>query len=221
MKHLNIDESLHEYIVDKSVNEHPAQKALREYTMTMPTARMQISPVQGQFMWFLVKLTHAKKILELGTFTGYSALTMSLALPKDGQLITCDINHDWTEIASKYWKQANISEKITLKLGPAIDSLNQLLNEGHQQSFDMIFIDADKSNYIEYYKLALELIHPNGIILIDNVLWDGKVVDESETGKQTRTIRQLNDMVGRDARVESALVPIADGILMIKPKAIS
>lgn len=218
MKHLNMTESLHEYIIDKGVSELPAQKSLREHTSEMPMSRMQISPVQGQFMQFLVRLLQAKKILELGTFTGYSALTMSLALPEDGKLITCDINDEWTQIAKPYWQEAKQDHKIELKLGSALETLQELINDGHSQTFDLIFIDADKSNYLHYYELAFKLIKPEGVILVDNVLWDGKVVDESETGSQTRTIRDLNDKIQSDNRVDSTLVPIADGLFMIRRK---
>ena len=219
MKHLNMTDSLHEYIIEKGVKELPVQRSLRAHTAKMPMSRMQISPIQGQFMQFLVRMLQAKKILELGTFTGYSALTMSLALPDDGQLITCDINDEWTQIAKPYWEEAQQDHKIELKLGSALETLQKLIDEGHGQTFDLIFIDADKSNYLHYYELALKLIKPGGVILVDNVLWDGKVIDESETGSQTRTIRQLNDKIQSDNRVDSTLIPISDGLFMIRTKA--
>lgn len=220
MKHLNITPALHDYILDKSLREHPSQVKLREQTATMSLAKMQVSPIQAQFMQMLIRLMGAKKILELGTFTGYSALSMALALPEDGKLITCDINDEWTKIAHPYWKESRQDKKIELRLAPALDSLQQLLNEGYKQQFDLIFIDADKTNYVEYYELGLKLIKPKGVILIDNVLWDGKVIDDTQVGGQTREIRRLNNLLKEDQRVHVSLLPIADGLFLVQPKII-
>ncbi|WP_028387571.1 class I SAM-dependent methyltransferase [Legionella fairfieldensis] len=217
MKQLNITPPLYNYMLDISLREAPALKALREETATMALAHMQVAPEQAQFMQFLLKLLGARKVLELGTFTGYSALAMALALPEDGQLITCDINTEWTSKAHRFWHEAGQDKKIQLRLAPALDSLHHLLEEGHQHSFDFIFIDADKTNYLNYYELALQLVSPRGLIAIDNIFWDGKVIDEQETGGQTREIRRLNAFIKQDKRVEVSLLAIADGLFLIKP----
>ncbi len=204
-------------MLDVSVREHPALKALRDETGKLALANMQISPDQAQFMQFLVRLIQARKVLELGTFTGYSALAMSLALPDDGELITCDINSEWTNVAHPFWQQAGQANKIKLRLGPALDSMEALLTEGYGHQFDFIFIDADKTNYLKYYELALQLVSPTGLIAVDNVFWDGKVIDETVNDGQTREIRRLNDMIRHDDRVDTSLLAIADGIFLIKP----
>jgi predicted O-methyltransferase YrrM len=218
MKHLNLNPKLHQYIMDVSVKEHPILKELREDTSTHPLAIMQIAPEQGQFFQFLIHLIQAEKVLELGTFTGYSTLAIAMALPEHGKIITCDLSEEWTKNAHPFWNKAEQQNKIELKLGPALQSLEQLVNEGHSNSFDFIFIDADKTNYVAYYEYALQLLKPHGLIAIDNVLWEGKVVDEQESGGQTREIRRLNSIIKNDSRVFSCLLPIADGIFMVQRK---
>lgn len=218
MRHLHLTTDLYEYMLDKSLREHPVLKSLREDTASMELAHMQIVPEQAQFMQFLLKLTRAKNVLELGTFTGYSALAMALALPEDGQVITCDINKEWTKKAPQFWCEAQQEKKINLRMGPALETLYSLLNEGWEHRFDFIFIDADKTNYLNYYELALKLINPQGLIAIDNVLWDGKVIDPNETRGQTREIRKLNDLIKNDQRVFISLLPIADGLFLIQPQ---
>lgn len=219
IKQLNLTPDLYQYMLDISLREHPALHALREETNKMPLAMMQVSPEQAQFMQFLIRLVRAKKILEIGTFTGYSALAMALALPQDGHLITCDINTEWTNKAHPYWQQAGQESKIELRIGKALQTIDQLLMTGHAKSFDFIFIDADKTNYVNYYEKALQLITPQGIIAIDNVFWDGKVIDESVIGGQTREIRKLNDIIKHDQRVDTSLLAIADGLFLIQLKA--
>jgi predicted O-methyltransferase YrrM len=218
MKHLILTPALYDYMLDVSLQEHPILKALRDDTAKMPLAIMQIAPEQAQFMQFLIRLINAKKILELGTFTGYSALAMALALPEDGQLITCDINSEWTRDAPVFWQQAKQEMKIDLRLAPALETLHQLLEEGHAHSFDFIFIDADKTNYVNYYELALQLLNPSGLIAIDNVLWEGKVIDPQEVRGQTREIRKLNALIKQDSRVHTSMLPIADGLFLIQLK---
>ncbi|MCW8399772.1 class I SAM-dependent methyltransferase [Legionella sp. PATHC038] len=217
MKHLNLTSELYEYMLDKSLREHPSLTGLRKLTSTMELANMQVAPEQAQFMQLLLRLLRAKNVLELGTFTGYSALAMSLVLPDDGKLITCDINSEWTSKAHPFWKEAQQDHKIELRLGRALDTLHNLLNEGWEQKFDFIFIDADKTNYVHYYELALKLIQPKGLIAIDNIFWDGKVIDENELGGQTREIRKLNDLIKNDERVFVSLLPIADGLFLVQP----
>jgi predicted O-methyltransferase YrrM len=218
MKQLPMTQALYEYLLDVSLREHPVLEALRQDTASMERAAMQVSPEQGQFLQFLLRVIQAKTVLELGTFTGYSALAMSLALPDDGTLITCDISAQWTKNAHHFWKIANQDHKIQLRLGPALESMYALLNEGKEQQFDFIFIDADKTNYLHYYELALKLISPNGLIAIDNIFWDGKVIDPEETGAQTREIKKLNAFIKQDERVFISLLPIADGLFLVQPK---
>lgn len=218
MKHLSLTPELYEYILDKSLREHPVLKALREDTSRLELARMQVSPEQAQFMQFLLKLTGAKKVLELGTFTGYSALAMALALPEDGELITCDLSETWTSKAHSFWHDAGQAQKIKLRLGPALESMYALINDGYAGQFDFVFIDADKTNYINYYELALQLIKPEGFIAIDNVLWEGNVINPQDTSAQTREIRKLNDLIKHDQRVFVSLLPIADGLFLVKRK---
>lgn len=217
MKQPHLTSALYNYMLDVSLREHPVLCALRKETSKMQLATMQSSPEQAQFMQFLIRLIRAKKILELGTFTGYSALAMALALPDDGQLITCDINTEWTANAPQYWQQAGQDKKIELRIGPALTTLNQLLTS-ETGSFDFIFIDADKTNYVNYYELALQLISPHGLIAIDNVFWDGKVIDANENGAQTREIRKLNELIKHDKRVDTSLLAIADGLFLVQLK---
>ncbi len=217
MKHLQLTPALYDYMLDVSLREHPVLTALREATSTMELANMQVAPEQAQFMQMLLRLIGAKKVLELGTFTGYSALAMSLALPEDGTLITCDLSKEWTSKAHSFWKEAKQDHKIELKLAPALETLYALLNDGWAQQFDFIFIDADKTNYVHYYELALKLIRPHGLIAIDNVLWEGKVVEANEIGAQTREIRKLNTLIKNDPRVTVSLLPIADGLFLVQP----
>ena len=207
-------------MLDVSLHEHPALRALREETASMPLAIMQVAPEQAQFMQMLIRLIQAKTVLELGTFTGYSALAMALALPDNGTLITCDINSEWTHRAPLFWRQANQEKKIELRLAPALDTLNQLLDDGLSHSFDFIFIDADKTNYVNYYELAMQLISPRGLIAIDNVFWESKVIDPLETGGQTREIRKLNELLKQDNRVYTSLLPISDGLFLVQPRKI-
>lgn len=218
MKHLNLTPALYDYLLKTSLREHPVLQALREETDKHPLAVMQVAPEQAQFMQFLIKLIRAKKVLELGTFTGYSALAMALALPDDGQLITCDINQEWTSKAPFFWKKAQQDKKIELRLAPALDTLDKLLSTGYQHQFDFIFIDADKTNYMTYYEQALKLVSPHGLIAIDNVFWGGDVIDASNSNAQTREIRKLNAHIQQDTRVDISMLAIADGLFLIQPK---
>ena len=218
MKQPNLTSELYNYMLDVSLREHPVLRALRDETANMQLAHMQVSPEQAQFMQLLIRLVRAKKIIELGTFTGYSALAMALALPDDGQLITCDINTEWTANASQYWREAGQEKKIELRLGPALKTLEQLLADGEAGTFDFIFIDADKTNYVNYYEQALQLVSPHGLIAIDNVFWEGKVIDSNEIGAQTREIRKLNELIKQDHRVDISLLAIADGLFLVQLK---
>lgn len=218
MKHLPMTQQLYDYMLDKSLHEHPVLEALRKETSKMELANMQVAPEQAQFMQFLLRLIRAENVLELGTFTGYSALAMSLALPDHGRLITCDISERWTKDTSHYWQEAQQAHKIQLRIGPALESMYALLNEGWQEKFDFIFIDADKTNYLSYYDVALKLLNPRGLIAIDNVFWDGQVVDPYDTSAQTRDIKKLNDLIKHDERVFVSMLPIADGLFLVQRK---
>jgi len=206
---------LYDYMLHVSLREHPVLTALRHATAYLRLSHMQIAPEQAQFMQFLIQLSGAKHVLELGTFTGYSALAMALALPHNGKLITCDINPEWTQHAIPFWQQAGMSEKIDLRIAPARSTLERLIKAQH--TFDFIFIDADKTNYVHYYECALKLVSPNGVIMIDNVFWDGHVVDGNDNRAQTREIRKLNALIQHDTRVTTSLLPIADGVFLIRP----
>lgn len=219
MKQLTLTPDLYQYLLDISLREDPVLRSLREETAKMPLAGMQVAPEQAQFMQWLLRLIDASLVLELGTFTGYSALAMAMALPDDAQLITCDINTEWTNKALPYWQQAKQDKKIQLRIAPALTSMHDLLKEGYSQRFDFIFIDADKTNYLNYYELALQLLNPRGIIAIDNIFWGGNVIDEQDSSGQTREIRRLNEFIKQDERVDISLLAIADGLFLIRPRA--
>jgi predicted O-methyltransferase YrrM len=179
---------------------------------------MQISPEQGQFMALLIELLGAKKTLEVGVFTGYSALWVALTLPAEGQLVACDINPEWTSIAQRYWQRAGVANKIDLRLGPAIQTLDQLIEAGEAGSFDFAFIDAEKTEYEDYYQRALELIRPGGLIAVDNVLRNGRVIDPSFTDEDTGAIRTFNSARLHDEQVTLSMIPIADGLTLARKR---
>lgn len=218
MKHLNLTEPLYQYMLDVSLDAHPTLHALREKTANLPMHIMQVAPEQAQFMQLMLRMLNAKKVLELGTFTGYSALAMALALPDDGELITCDVSTEWTDIAKPFWAEAGVTDKITLKLGDAKTTLANLLEHQAAGTFDFIFIDADKANYSDYYEAALKLIAPGGVIAIDNVLWKGEIINPLDTRTQTRAIQALNQTIKQDERVHKSLLPIADGLFLVQKK---
>jgi predicted O-methyltransferase YrrM len=208
-------ETLADYIQSISLREPDILKQLREETAKLSMARMQISPEQGQLMALLVQLMGAKKTLEIGVFTGYSALAVALALPVDGKLIACEISGEYTAIAKDFWGRAGVSEKIDLRIAPALETLEKLIAEGEAESFDLAFIDADKRNYENYYERALTLLRHGGLILIDNVLWSGKVIDPTITDKQTQAIREFNQKLHQDSRINLSVVAIADGLTLV------
>lgn len=216
MKGTSVTPELYQYMLDISLREHPVLTELRDKTAHLPLAHMQISPDQAQFMQFLIRLIGAKSILELGTYTGYSALAMALALPTDGRLITCDINNANASKAPAFWEKANQEKKIQLRIQPGLNCLKELIEEGYQHSFDFIFIDADKTNYLNYYELSLSLLSPKGILAIDNIFWNGKVIDREDSRSQTRCIRELNQLIKQDQRIDLSLLTIADGLFLIR-----
>jgi predicted O-methyltransferase YrrM len=209
-----LDASLYDYYQAIAFREPDILKELRQATSQLPMANMQIAPEQGQFMALLVQLTGARKILEIGVFTGYSSLALALALPPQGRVMGCEISAEYAAIARQFWQKAGVSEKIDVLLGPAVTSLEQLLANGEQESFDLAFIDANKSDYDQYYELSLQLVRPGGLILIDNVLWYGKVADETVQDKATQSIRHLNAKLHQDLRISLSLVPIGDGLTL-------
>ncbi len=211
---LGLSDSLSNYIKSISVREPEVLVKLREETGKLPGAIMQIAPEQGQFMSLLVQLLAVKKTLDIGVFTGYSSLVVALALPDDGKVVACDIDKNCTEIASRYWQEAGVSHKIDLRLAPALETLEQLITEGETNSFDFAFIDADKRNYDNYYEQCLKLIRPGGLIAIDNVLWSGRVADPSNSDQRTIAIREFNEKLHQDSRVQISLVPLADGLTL-------
>ncbi len=213
---LNLDEALYQYLLSVSLREAPLLQALREETAADPMHNMQIAPEQGQFMSLLAKLIGARRCIEVGVFTGYSSLAVGLALPDDGEIIACDVSEEWTRVARKYWKEAGIAERIDLRLAPADETLGKLLDQGQAESFDFAFIDADKKNYRVYYDLLIELIRPGGLITVDNVLWGGSVIDKEKQDEDTVAIREFNEFLAGDQRVEISLVPIGDGLTLAR-----
>lgn len=213
-KILPLTEQLNDYVVSISRREVDVLRRLREEVARHPQAQMQISPEQGQFMALLVQLMGAKRTLEVGVFTGYSSLCTALALPADGKIIACDISEEYTEIARRYWMEAGVADKITLRLGPARATLDELLTAGQAETFDFAFIDADKENYANYYEQALRLVRVGGLIMIDNVLWKGRVADPANQERDTVAIRILNEKLHRDERISLSLVSFADGITL-------
>jgi predicted O-methyltransferase YrrM len=217
---LSIDDRVYDYLLSVSLRETDLLKQLREETAGIQYSEMQISPEQGQFMAILIKLIGARRAIEIGTFTGYSSICLANALPDDGELICCDDSEEWTEMARKYWKLAGLEGKINFKLGNALDTLQQLIDDGQAGSFDFVFIDADKQSYQQYYELSLTLLRDGGLMAVDNTLWSGDVADPENTAPGTRAIRQFNDMVRDDKRVDISLVTIGDGLTLVrKPMA--
>ena len=209
-----ITESIYQYLCDHSLREDPILKDLRDHTYDMEERAMQIAPEQGQFMQMLVKLIGAKNTIEVGVFTGYSSLAIALALPEDGRIVACDVNPKYTSVAKNLGVSAGVREKIDLRIGPAKDTLLELINAGLTGTFDFAFIDADKINYDHYYELCLQLIRPGGLITVDNVLWGGAVSDDAINDVDTNSIRALNDKLHQDERIDLSLVPVGDGLTL-------
>ncbi|MGK7889027.1 MAG: O-methyltransferase [Leptolyngbyaceae cyanobacterium] len=211
---LHLNNALYAYLLSVSLRESEELQQLRQEMTTHHMGQMQIAPEQGQFMAWLLQLMGAKRVLEIGVFTGYSSLWMAAALPADGRIVACDVSEEYTAIARKYWSLANVDHQIDLRIAPALETLDTLLAEGQANTFDFAFIDADKSNYGEYYERSLQLVRPGGVIALDNVLWSGRVADPNDTQKRTRTIRALNQTIHQDERVSVSLLPIADGLTL-------
>jgi predicted O-methyltransferase YrrM len=215
---LQMTDRLYDYLLAASLREPPLLAELRAETAKLPMAVMQISPEQGQFMAFLVETIGARRTVEVGTFTGYSALCVALALPAGGKVIACDISEEYTAVGRRYWSRAGVADKIDLHLAPALETLGRLLAEGGAGSIDFAFIDADKREYDGYYEAVLKLLRSGGIIAIDNVLWDGAVADPTKQDDDTRAIRALNEKLKADSRVSLSLVPIGDGLTLARKR---
>jgi predicted O-methyltransferase YrrM len=216
---INLDEHLYQYLLDTSLREHPVLTELRAATAGHPRAGMQISPEQGQFMALLIKLIGARRTLEIGVFTGYSSLAVALALPSDGTILACDVSAEFTDIGRPYWDKAGVADKIDLRIAPATDTLDALLDEGYAGTFDFAFIDADKNNYDAYYERCLALMRPGGVIAFDNVLWDGLVAHPAKTGDaDTAALQALNIKLHRDERIDLSMLPIGDGLSLARKR---
>ena len=218
-KTLKLDATLYEYLCRVSLREPAVLSELRAETAALPMAMMQIAPEQGQFMSLLARICGARKALEIGVFTGYSSLSVALAMPADGRLIACDVNAEWTAIARRYWARAGVAEKIELHLAPALATLDSLLASGHAGSIDFTFIDADKSNYQDYFERALALSREGALILVDNVLWSGKVASPAAAGDDdTAALQAFNERLHYDDRVDLAMLAVADGLTIVRKR---
>ena len=213
-----IDPVMQNYILQNSPPEHPVLQHLREETRKMPRAQMQIAPEQGCFLQFLVKLTGAKRVLEIGTFTGYSSLAMALALPDDGKIVTCDMSADWSNMAVAAWKRADVDQKVELRLGAAVGTLQTMQREGLGGTFDMAFIDANKEDYDSYYEACMILVRKGGLIVLDNMFREGRVADPSIKDTSVTSINELNGKIAKDERGDRALVPVGDGMMMVRDR---
>lgn len=213
-----IPETLEPYIESAWSRESDVLKELRAETAPMEQAGMQIGPDQGQFMAFMIRSIGARKCLEVGVFTGYSSTAVALALPEDGKLVACDVSEEYTSVARRYWAKAGVEDKIDLRLGPAVDTLDAMVADGEAESFDFAFIDADKPNYLAYYERALELLRKGGVLAADNVLWSGRVADRGDLDENTVAIRQFNEHLHRDDRIDLCLVPIGDGLTLARKR---
>ena len=216
---IGLSDRLYQYLIANSVREPEILTLLREETLQHPLVNMQVSPEQGQLMGLLVQLIGAKKCLEVGVFTGYSALVVALNLPDDGRLIACDVSDEFTSIARRYWQEAGVDRKISLHIAPALETLDRLLANGESDTFDFAFIDADKNNYAAYYDRCFQLVRQGGLILVDNVLWYGRVADATMDGDpRTQAIKKINQQIYHDDRVQISLIPIGDGLTIARKK---
>jgi len=211
-------EPLQDYVFANWLREPDILRRLREETAELTNAGMQIPPDQGQLMGVLAKLIGAKNYLEVGVFTGYSSLAVALALPEDGRVVACDVSEEFTSMGRKYWAEAGVADKIDLHIRPAVETLDWLLAEGLEETFDMAFVDADKSNYMAYYERALSLLRVGGVLLIDNVLWHGRIIDQEFQDPDTLALRELNAALTSDDRIDLALIPIGDGVTIARKR---
>ncbi len=213
---LGLETQLYNYLLSVSLREVEVLAQLRQATAATPMAEMQIAPEQGQFMALIIQLIGAQKTLDIGVFTGYSALVVALALPQGGKVVACEVNQEYAEFARHWWLKAGVTDKIDLHLAPAQDTLALLIDRGEANTFDFAFIDADKSNYDTYYEQALQLVRPGGLIAVDNVFWSGRVADANIQDNRTNKIRAFNQKLHQDWRINLSLVPIADGLTLAR-----
>jgi len=215
---LGLDDRIYDYLLEASLREPDVLRRLRVETAAMPMAIMQIAPEQGQFMRLLVELIGARRTIEVGVFTAYSALSVALALPADGRVVACDVSAEWTAVGRRYWAEAGVADKIDLRLAPAIETLDGLLAAGEAGEYDFAFIDAEKTEYGDYYERILALLRPGGLVVADNVLWNGAVADPARDDATTEAIRAFNIRLRDDERVTTSLIPVADGLLLARKR---
>jgi predicted O-methyltransferase YrrM len=217
-RNVQVNDTLYRYILEHSVREPEVLRELREETAKLPQAGMQIGPEQGQLMGLMARLVGARRCIEVGVFTGYSSLSVALALPADGRIVACDVSEEWTAVARRYWRKAGVDAKIDLRLAPAVETLDGLIAAGEAGRYDMAFIDADKGGYLAYYERCLALLRPGGLILVDNTLWSGDVADPANTKPDTVSLRAFNAALHRDERIDLALLPIGDGVTFARKR---
>jgi len=215
---ISLTDSLYDYLLSVSLREPDLLRKLREETAADPSARMQISAEQGQFMALLARLMGARRCLEIGVFTGYSSLVLALALPDDGRILACDVSERWTAVARRYWAAAGVAHKIELRLATALETLERVRAAGAAGTYDFAFIDADKENYVGYYERVLELLRPGGLIVVDNTLWSGRVADPENAEADTVAMRHFNEHLHLDERVDLSLVPVGDGLTLARKR---
>nr|CRH04529.1 Caffeoyl-CoA O-methyltransferase [Candidatus Magnetococcus massalia] len=215
---LNLTDALYQYLLDHGVRESDVMRDLRAETSKQPWARMQIGPDQGQFMGLLVKLMGATRIIEIGTFTGYSALCLAQAMPAEGRLICLDYSAEWTAVAPPFWQRAGVADKIDLRIAPAQESLPLILQEFGPGCFDMVFIDADKTGYPNYFEICLKLIRQGGLMMFDNTLWGGEVINPENRARDTNALRQINRLLHQDERVDISMLAIGDGLTLVRKR---
>ena len=213
-KSIGLPDDVYDYVLAHGVREPAILARLREETAAHPMAQMQIEPLQGAIFRLLVELLDARSYLEVGTFTGYSSLAVALAMPADGRLVCCDVSEEYTNVARRYWAEAGVADRVDLRIGPGVDTLDSLLAEGRENTFDLAFIDADKKSYPDYYERCLRLVRPGGVVALDNVLWGGEIADMTKQDRDTLALRAVNEIVRDDERVTMVLLPVADGMTL-------